>query len=141
MARAIGDRRAGELHALASELGYLPEPDEFEPEALLDQVWMGSRWISEPGFRRLDPGFARELIELSGSPRSPHYEQMRGQTLPPASLLMRRQEGLILVVLAELRAGADWGRIAREYSFGEEPCTEMGLAEAAFWESGLHRRA
>ena len=133
LARAIAERRAEDVHALASEIGYLPEPEEFEPEALLDQVWAGSLWISESGFRRLDPGFARELIELGGSPRSPHYEQMRRQTLPPASLLMRRQEGLILVVLAELRAGADWGRIFREHSFGEGPSTEMGQAEAAFW--------
>ena len=134
LARAISDRRADDVHAIASELGYLPEPDEFDPESLLEQVWGGSRWISEPGFRRLDPGFARELMEVSGSPRSPHYEQLRRQTLPAASLLMRRQEGLILVVLAELRAGADWGRIAREYSSGEPPSTRMGEAEAAFWD-------
>ena len=131
--RAIADRNAEDTHALAAELGYLPEPDEFDPESLLDQVWNGSRWTSEAGFRRLDPGFARELMEVSGSPRSPHYEQMKRQTLPAASVLMRRQEGLILVVLAELRAGADWGRIAREYSFGDPPSTELGEAEAAFW--------
>ena len=131
--RAIADRRAGDVHALASELGYLPDPDEFDPEPLLDQVWSGSVWTAEPGFRRLDPGFARKLMEVSGSPRSPHYEQMKRQTLPPASLLMRRQEGLILVVLSELRAGADWGRIAREYSFSDPPSTELGEAEAAFW--------
>ena len=133
LARAIADRRAGDVHALASELGYLPEPGEFDPDALLDQVWTGSQWISEPGYRRLDPAYARELIELGGSPRSPHYEQMKRQTLPPASLLMRRQEGLILVVLADLEAGADWGRIAREYTFGDPPSTPKGEAEAAFW--------
>ncbi len=49
---------------------------------------------------------------------------------------MRRQEGLILVVLSQLRAGADWGRIAREYAFGDPPSTELGMAEAAFWTRG-----
>jgi hypothetical protein len=59
---------------------------------------------------------------------------MRQQTLPPASLLMRRQEALILSVLADLRAGADWARIAREYAFGDPPSTELGIAEAGFWD-------
>ncbi len=87
----------------------------------------------EPGFRRLDPDYARELIELGGSPRSPHYEAMKRQTLPPASLLMRRQEGLIFITLADLRAGADWARIAAEYFAGEPPSTELGEQEREFW--------
>ncbi len=58
---------------------------------------------------------------------------MKRQTMPPASLLMRRQEALILVVLAQLRACADWTAIAAEYSFGGPPTTELGRAEAEFW--------
>ena len=118
---------------LMSTLGYLPEPEEFDPEALLDQVSTGAAWLFEPGFRRLDPAYAHELIEQGGSPRSPHYEAMKRQTLPAASLLMRRQEALILVVLAQLRAGADWTAISREYVFGEPPTSDLGRAEAEFW--------
>lgn len=135
LARAIWEQRAGDVHALMSTLGYLPEPEDFEPEALLDQVRTGGAWMFEPGFRRLDPEYAREMLEHGGSPRSPHYEAMKRQTMPPASLLMRRQEALILVVLSDLRAGADWARIGREYAFGEPPATEMGKADAAFWAS------
>ena len=133
LGRAIADRRAGDVHALLAELGYLPEPEAFDPEALLDQVRGGSAWLFEGGFRRLDSDYARRLLEYAGSPSSPHYEAMRHQTLPPASLLMRRQETLILSVLADLRAGADWARIAREYSFGDPPSTELGAAETEFW--------
>ena len=134
LGRAIADCRAADVHALLAELGYLPDPEAFDPDALLDQVRGGSAWLFEPGPRRLDPDYARELMERAGSPRSPHYEAMRQQTLPPASLLMRRQEALILSVLADLRAGADWARIAREYTFGDPPSTELGAAEAEFWD-------
>jgi hypothetical protein len=61
---------------------------------------------------------------------------MRRQTLPPASLLMRRQEGLVFITLADLRAGADWARIAAEYTSGEPPSTELGRIERDFWEHG-----
>jgi predicted unusual protein kinase regulating ubiquinone biosynthesis (AarF/ABC1/UbiB family) len=135
LGRAIAAGDAACVHELMSELGYLPDPDEFEPEALLDQVYSGARWLFERGFRRLDPDFAREMIEAS-SPRSPHYEAMKRQTLPPASLLMRRQEGLVFITLADLRAGADWARIAAEYTSGEPPSTELGRIERDFWEHG-----
>ena len=32
-----------------SELGYLPDPAEFDPEELLDQVYGGASWLFEPG--------------------------------------------------------------------------------------------
>ena len=36
--------------------------------------------------------------------------------------------------LADLRAGADWARIAAEYFGGEPPSTELGIAERDFWD-------
>ena len=135
LGRAIALREPEAVHALMAELGYLPDPDQFDPVDLLDQVLGGARWLFEPGFRRLDPEYARELIELSGSPRSPHYEAMKRQTLPPASLLMRRQEGLVFITLADLRAGADWAAIAAEYFAGAAPSTELGRQEREFWGS------
>jgi predicted unusual protein kinase regulating ubiquinone biosynthesis (AarF/ABC1/UbiB family) len=134
LGRAIAEGDAVTVHALMSELGYLPDPDEFPPEDLLDQVMSGARWLFEPGFRRLDPEYAQELIEVSSSPRSPHYERMKRQTMPPASLLMRRQEGLIFITLADLRAGADWARIGAEYFADEPPSTELGIEEREFWD-------
>ncbi len=135
LGRAIAERDAPGVHGLMAELGYLPDPDDFDADELLDQVFRGARWLFEPGFRRLDPDYARELIEVSGSPRSPHYEAMKRQTLPPASLLMRRQEGLVFITLADLRAGADWAAIAAEYFAGAAPSTPLGEQERAFWES------
>ena len=85
------------------------------------------------GFRRLDPDFVRAHMEATGSPRSPHFEHMRRQTLPPQALLLRRMEGLLFSVLGELRAGADWGLLAREYVADAEPSTPLGREDRAFW--------
>jgi hypothetical protein len=41
-------------------------------------------------------------------------------------------ELLTLAVLAQLRAKANWHRIAREWVFGDPPQTPLGEQEAAF---------
>jgi hypothetical protein len=69
-------------------------------------------------------------MEISGSPASPFFDEMRRQTIPPQALLLRRMEGLLFSVLGELRAGADWGTLALEYIAQEPPSTELGRAEA-----------
>jgi predicted unusual protein kinase regulating ubiquinone biosynthesis (AarF/ABC1/UbiB family) len=135
LGEAIAKGDAQCVHDLMSELGYLPDPAEFDPDALLDQVRGGTEWLFVRGFRRLDPDYAHEMIEMTSSPRSPHYDAMKRQTLPAASLLMRRQEGLVFITLADLRAGADWARIMAEYLSDEPPSTEIGEAEKAWSDS------
>ena len=59
--------------------------------------------------------------------------QINQFTLPPEAILIRRMHSIVWVVLAQLRAGADWGAIAAEYLHGEPPATPLGEAEAAFF--------
>ena len=73
------------------------------------------------------------MLERGGSPRSPYFEQMRRETIPPQALLIRRMEGLVLSTLGELRAGADWHALAAEYWGGGAPSTPLGVEDAAFW--------
>jgi len=40
---------------------------------------------------------------------------------------------LALAVLSQLEAKANWHRIAREWMYGDEPVTELGVAEARFY--------
>ncbi len=133
VAVAIDAGDAERVHAALAELGYLPEPETFEPEALMAQVAAMGDWYLQPGERRFSPAYVAELIDSTSGPRSPWFAQMRRQTLPPQALLLRRMEGLVLSALGEVRGCADWHAIAREYYAGAEPSTPLGEAEAAFW--------
>ena len=121
------------VHRLLASLGYLPDPGSFEPQQVFDQIAEAGGWFFVAGFKRLDPEFVRLHMEATGSPRSRHFEHMRRQTLPPQALLLRRMEGLLFSVLGELRAGADWGLLAREYIAAAAPSTALGLEDRAFW--------
>ena len=133
LARAVIAEDAGEVHRILSLTGYLPDPESFAPEQVLDQIAQAGAWFFVPGFRRLDPDYVRVHIETTSSPRSEHFAEMRRQTLPPQALLLRRMEGLLFSVLGELRAGADWGLLAREYIDDADPSTPIGAEDAEFW--------
>src|SRR4051812_12035006 len=106
LARAVAAGEAQQVHKRLADLGYLPEPDTFDPERLLGQIRTSGAWHFEPGFRRLSSAYVTELIETGSSPRSEYFEAMRRQTIPPQALLIRRMEGLVLAVLGDLKAGA-----------------------------------
>ncbi|HSD77539.1 MAG TPA: AarF/ABC1/UbiB kinase family protein [Solirubrobacteraceae bacterium] len=131
LARAVVERDAHAVHRGLAHLGYLPDPDGFDPQLVLDQLHTAGEWYFTPGFRRLDPAYVRNAVEVGSSPRSPYFEQMRRQTVPPEALLIRRMEGLLFAVLGELRAGADWSAMAQEYIADAPPSTELGRIEAA----------
>jgi predicted unusual protein kinase regulating ubiquinone biosynthesis (AarF/ABC1/UbiB family) len=133
VAAAVEARDAEAVHAALAAAGYLPEPATFDPDALLAQITAMGAWYLEPGERRLTPAYVAELLDSTGGPRSPWFEQMRRQTIPPQALLLRRMEGLVFATLGELRAKADWNAVAREFYADAPPSTALGAAEAAFW--------
>ncbi len=61
---------------------------------------------------------------------------MRHQDMRAEHLFGRRMEMLTLAVLSQLRARANWHRIAREWIYDEEPVTELGREEAEFYAHG-----
>jgi predicted unusual protein kinase regulating ubiquinone biosynthesis (AarF/ABC1/UbiB family) len=133
LAQAITRGDAVEVKAGLARLGYLPKPDEFEPEALLGQLRMAAGWYLEPGVRRLTSALVAEMIEEGSSPRSPYFAQMRRQTIPPQALLIRRMEGLVLTTLGDVRAAADWHALGSEYWEDAPPSTPLGEEDNAFW--------
>ncbi len=139
LAQAVTARDAEAVHAGLSALGYLPDPRAFEPERVLGQLLTAGAWYFNPGYKRLSPAYIAELIESGSSPRSEYFEEMRRETIPPQALLIRRMEGLVLAVLGELRAGADWAALGAEYFADGPPSTPLGEQDAAFW--GDARRA
>ena len=133
LAQAVARGDAPAVHASLASLGYLPQPDAFDPERLLAQIQTAGEWYLEPGFRRLSPAYVTDLIDRGSSPRSAFFEEMRRETIPPQALLIRRMEGLVLSTLGELRAGADWSALGSEYWGDAPPSTPLGEEDARFW--------
>lgn len=130
--RAATERDADALHRLWSEAGFIPEPEKLDPADLMayveDAVWW---YITDEHFQ-LTPDAVQRIAIQSSDPRSSHFRTMRHQDMNPEHLMGRRLELLVLAVLGELRAGANWHRIAREWMYGDEPVTELGRQEAEF---------
>jgi predicted unusual protein kinase regulating ubiquinone biosynthesis (AarF/ABC1/UbiB family) len=130
---AIADGDAQGVHDGLSRLSYLPDPHAVDPDALLEHLATAGGWLLAPGFRRLGPDDVDRTVELGYPPRSPWFAQMRRLSMPAATLLPRRMELQVLAVLADLRAGADWGALAAEHHAAEPPSTDLGREDAGFF--------
>jgi predicted unusual protein kinase regulating ubiquinone biosynthesis (AarF/ABC1/UbiB family) len=132
--RAVIEGDGAELHRILAESGFLPEPERVNPESLLsfvkDAIWW---YTTADEVVELTPEIATEVLIESSDPRSSHFREMRHQDMRPEHLFGRRMEMLTLAVLAQLRARANWHRIAREWIYGEAPVTELGELEAGFY--------
>jgi predicted unusual protein kinase regulating ubiquinone biosynthesis (AarF/ABC1/UbiB family) len=132
--RAVAKGDAAKLHSLLADSGFLPHPERVDPDHLLafirDAIWWYTT-ADEPV--ELTPEIATQVMIESSDPRSAHFREMRHQDMRPEHLFGRRMEMLTLAVLSQLRATANWHRIAREWMYGDEPVTELGRMEAEFY--------
>jgi predicted unusual protein kinase regulating ubiquinone biosynthesis (AarF/ABC1/UbiB family) len=133
--RAVVEGDAQAVHRLLDEAGFLPEPERVDPDHLLafveDAIWW---YTTADEAVALSPEIATEVMIESSDPRSRHFREMRHQTIQPEHLFGRRTEMLTLAVLSQLRAGANWHRIAREWMYGDPAVTELGREEEEFYE-------
>jgi predicted unusual protein kinase regulating ubiquinone biosynthesis (AarF/ABC1/UbiB family) len=131
--RAVTVGDAAAVHELLAKSGFFPEPERVDPDELLafarDAIW----WYTTDEVVALSPEIATQVMIESSDPRSSHFRHMRHQDIRPEHLFGRRMEMLTLAVLSQLRAHANWHRIAREWMFGDEPVTELGRQEAEFY--------
>jgi predicted unusual protein kinase regulating ubiquinone biosynthesis (AarF/ABC1/UbiB family) len=131
----LGVNRDGEgLIAHLHAGGFLADPDRTTPEQILQQFEDVTWWYTRDEVVQLTPEIATQIVIDMSDPRSRHYAAMRHENLPPDHLFGRRTETLTLAVMGQLRACGNWHRIAREWIFGDPPATELGRAEARFYE-------
>ncbi len=130
---ALAAGSAQGVHDGLSDLGYLPDPDAFDPGELLELLETAGEWLVAPGFRRVDAEYVGRVVEVGYPPRSPHFASMRRLRLSPPTLLLRRMELQVLSLLGDLRAGADWSTIAAEHYSATPPSTALGREDAAFF--------
>jgi hypothetical protein len=130
----LGIQRKGEeLIGLLHSGGFIGDPSYYDAEGILEQFDDFTWWYTRDEEIVLEPEIATEVIVQMSDPRSRHFGKMRHETLPPDHLFGRRLEMLTLAVMSQLRARGNWHRIAREWIYGDEPVTELGRLEAAFY--------
>jgi len=131
--RAGHEGDARRLWEIWAEGGLLSDPERFRPDKLLSQFLDATWWYLTDEELELTPDVATQVMIDMSDPRSEHFGQMRHETLPADHIFGRRVELLTLAVLGQLRATANWHRIAREWIYGEPPVTALGREEAAFY--------
>jgi predicted unusual protein kinase regulating ubiquinone biosynthesis (AarF/ABC1/UbiB family) len=130
--RLAVERRAIELRDHMHRHGWIGDPSYYPEEKVLAMVDDMTSWYTHDAELQLTPEFATQVLIQMGDPRSRHFGTMRHETLPPDHLFGRRLEVLTLAVMSQLRARANWHRIAREWIYGDAPVTELGRQEAEF---------
>ena len=140
MRRALEGDAVGLCGGLVRMGFYAADDEEVTPERVMGHFRAVTDWYREDRAVALEPDYVRRILVDIGDPRSEHWPLMRRATIPPDRLLASRMEALTLGVLGQLRATANWHRVAREWLFDDPPATPLGEAEAAFWERAARGR-
>lgn len=128
------------LRRALSELGFLNKPDRVDAERLMDHVRVIGGWYMEDREVTIDSTLVMNAIAAVTDPRAGFYDLWRKENIPANELMGRRMETGVLAVLGQLRATRNWYRIGREWWFGDEPATELGREEWAYFESRGEKR-
>jgi predicted unusual protein kinase regulating ubiquinone biosynthesis (AarF/ABC1/UbiB family) len=128
------------LREALHDLGFVKNPSQLDAERLMGQVMLVGGWYMEDREYEVSTRRVAKIIESTSDPRSEYFGLMRRESLPAEELMGRRMETGVLAVLAQLRARRNWHRIMREWVYGDEPATELGVAEWEYFESRGVRR-
>lgn len=131
--RAVSEGDADAVHALLASNGFLPAPERVDPAELLAVMQDTVGWYTTDENLLLTPEYATHVAIQSSDPRSSHFRMLRHQDMHPEHLFTMRMLLLTLAVLGQLRATANWHRIAREWMYGEPAVTDLGRQEEEFY--------
>src|SRR4051794_17208884 len=129
-----------QLRKALGNLGFLHKPDRIDAERLMKHVRVIGGWYMEDREVTIDSEVVMNAIAAVTDPRAGFYDLWRRENVPANELMGRRMETGVLAVLGQLRATRNWYRIGREWWFGEEPATELGREEWAYFESRGEKR-
>jgi predicted unusual protein kinase regulating ubiquinone biosynthesis (AarF/ABC1/UbiB family) len=133
VARAIIEGDSATIMRLGTEVGFFPEPEKFNPERVMAHFRAATSWYTVDHEVELTPEYATQVLIDMSDPRSEYFGQLRHESAPPDHIFGRRMEVLTLAVLSQLHATGNFHRIAREWFYDDEPATELGRQEAAFY--------
>jgi predicted unusual protein kinase regulating ubiquinone biosynthesis (AarF/ABC1/UbiB family) len=133
---AVSDALDGDSAGVRAELAALgffaaddPRVDSGE---LLAYVRSLHEWHADDRPFRITSSYVTKLI-ASGVPGSRNWELEKHLSLPPEAIVSRRLETLVLGVMGQLEATANWHRIMGELLDSGAPATALGEQEAQFF--------
>jgi predicted unusual protein kinase regulating ubiquinone biosynthesis (AarF/ABC1/UbiB family) len=138
---AAYDNDPERLRAALSDLGFVHKPERVDAERLMAHVRAVGGWYMDDRDVTIDSKLVMNAIAAVTDPRAGFYDLWRRENIPANELMGRRMETGVLAVLGQLRATRNWYRIGREWWFGEEPATELGREEWAYFEARGEKRA
>jgi predicted unusual protein kinase regulating ubiquinone biosynthesis (AarF/ABC1/UbiB family) len=122
------------LREALHDLGFVKNPSKLDAERLMDHVMVVGGWYLEDREYEVSARRVMKVIESTTDPRSEYYDLMRRESVPAEELMGRRMETGVLACLAQLRAKRNWYRIMREWVYADDPATELGEQEWAYFE-------
>src|SRR4051794_12231229 len=137
---AVFDDDPERLRVALHDLGFLNNPKKVDAEELMSHVKTVGGWYMEDDEVTISSKLVMEAISAVSDPRSRFYRLMRRENLPANELMGRRMESGVLAVLGQLNATRNWYRIGREWWFADEPATDLGREEWAYFEAKGERR-
>ena len=127
--------RRQRLREIWAEGGLLREPDRFRPDKLLSQFLEATWWYLTDEEIALGPEVATQVMIDMSDPRSEHFGQCATRRSRPTTSSAAASSCSRWQCSASC-ARHNWHRIAREWIYGDDPVTELGREEAAFYCDG-----
>jgi predicted unusual protein kinase regulating ubiquinone biosynthesis (AarF/ABC1/UbiB family) len=138
---AIRDALAGDAPGVRAELAALgffgADDTSVDSNELLVYVRSLHDWHAEDEPYTITSSYVTQLI-ASGVPGSRNWELEKHLSLPPEAIVSRRLETLVIGVMGQLEATANWHRIMSELLDAGAPATALGEQEAAFFGPTAH---
>ncbi|WP_354698934.1 hypothetical protein DSM112329_04633 [Paraconexibacter sp. AEG42_29] len=122
---------AQRLYELSRAQGIVTAGPEIA-DKLLEKYRVATWWFLDDREVSVQPSDVTRIVLEHANMRSDGFGEI---TLPAEQVTTMRAFGLVLGVLSQLGATANWSLIARETLFGDEPQTELGRLEAE-WVAG-----
>ncbi len=132
---AVFDGDPERLRVAMHDLGFLKNPRKVDAEKLMAHVMTVGGWYMEDREITIDSRLVMEAISAVSDPRSEFFDLMRRENVPANELMGRRMEVGVMAVLGQLAATRNWYAIGREWWFCDEPATELGRRERAYFHS------
>ena len=128
------ERDVGAFRRVIESVGLLPPGAPFDDQLVEDYFGHFYQFVLEPKPVTMTPEYASESVRRIFDSSGIYGDLMRAANLPPSFVIIQRINMGLYAVLGDLRATANWRRIAEElWPFVDAPpSTPLGEAEAAW---------